>query len=279
MLLDDRAPEAARGRRAWTTSRSSTPSPSTRTTPRSPGGPARSSRWGGPDTREPYLRALIKALHAIDVQVIAGYEIVTKDKGTTPQSEAFTRWLAMASPSQIEAHANAIEAFFADRGLGIDGIGFDFEVNGLGARQADSLKLLFQKTSEAMAQRNGLVSYANAPFQEDGVSSMPFMRAQPFSLASQAPNLVARPMCFDDKTAASRGDVEGSVACALRKRKYRALARAKREQRDTGARVPPLKEGGGSIRRRPSSPSGWARPAGTRWRSGAARSSGRTGSA
>jgi hypothetical protein len=174
---------------------------------------------GFSNLREPYLRALIKALHAIDVQVIVGYEIVEKDKDRTDLGDSFTGWLASGSPQQIEDYANSIEAFFADRGLGIDGIGFDFEINSLGSKQADNLALLYQKTSEAMAHRNGIVSYANAPFQEDGVTTLAFMKVQPFALARRAPNILARPMCFGSKRSASFRDVESSIACALRRSK------------------------------------------------------------
>src|SRR5262249_37574676 len=87
--------------------------------------PAAKPKLREPYLREPYLRSLIKALHAIGVQVIAGYEIVESGKKRTPLGMKFTDWLAKASAEEIEKHATAIAAFFDDRGLDIDGIGFD----------------------------------------------------------------------------------------------------------------------------------------------------------
>ena len=42
------------------------------------------------------------------------------------------------------------------------------------------------------------------------------MKVQPFALAATAPNLLARPMCFDAVNSTSVPNIEASIACALR---------------------------------------------------------------
>ena len=182
---------------------------------------------GSADHREAYLRNLIDALHKIGVQVLVGFELVKptirrgqtltdSEKTLKANAQDFADWLHNASASEIEDYAHSIYAFFATKGLDIDGIGFDFEFDELGDAQKDNLALLYQKTSDAMAHRNGIVSYANAPFLEDGAGSHGFMRVQPFSIAATELNLLARPMCFDAVNSTKVADIEASIACALR---------------------------------------------------------------
>lgn len=182
---------------------------------------------GSADHREAYLRNLIDALHKIGVQVLVGFELVkatinrgqtltAAEKTTKANAQDFADWLRNASAAEIEDYAHSIYAFFATKGLDIDGVGFDFELDELGDAHKDNLALLYQKTSDAMAHRNGIVSYANAPFLEDGVTSHGFMRVQPFSIAASGPNLLARPMCFDAVNSTKVSDIEASIACALR---------------------------------------------------------------
>jgi hypothetical protein len=206
--------------------------------------PAKPPKWhdgfvvrgqAGEAHRRNYLAALIAALHP-KVQVIVGFEIVRatprKDK-TPPATEDekraaakdaalgavatdFAKWLEKATPDDIKNYARSIAAFFFSRGLDIDGVGYDFEFDQLTARHRDNLALLYRETSSAIAHRNGIVSYANAPFQQDGVSSNGFMQAQPYAIAASGLNLLARPMCFDGTSSTSLSGIEASIACALR---------------------------------------------------------------
>jgi hypothetical protein len=179
--------------------------------------------------REPYLRKLIDALHKMNVQVLAGYELVkaskklenltAADKMRNAHAQDFADWLLGASPSEIDDYARSINAFFETKGLDVDGVGFDFEFDELKETHKANLALLYQKTSEAIAHRNGIVSYANAPFLEDGVSQNGFTKAQPFSIAASGLNLLARPMCFDSTDSSSVSVIESSIACALRRPK------------------------------------------------------------
>jgi hypothetical protein len=195
---------------------------------------AKSPRWhrnflplGSPDHRETYLRKLIDAFHKMGAQVLAGYELVKgtkkpqdltdKDKQQNEYAQDFADWLINASPSEIDAYARSINNFFESRHLDIDGIGFDLEFDELKEVHRSNLGLLYQKTSDAMAHHNGIVSYANAPFVEDGVSQNGFMKAQPFALAAAGLNLIARPMCFDAAASTSISNIEASIACALRR--------------------------------------------------------------
>ena len=196
--------------------------------------------------RTNYLKGLVAALHP-DVQVIAGFEIVratpanesqaarekrrnamtqkqrdaedaaaSKDAALKELAADFAAWLLKASADDIKKYAQSINAFFESRGIDVDGIGYDFEFDGLDQSHSSNLALLYQETSRAVAHHNGLVSYANAPFQQDGVNSNAFMVPQPFAIARSELNLLARPMCFDGKTSSSVGDITASIACALR---------------------------------------------------------------
>jgi hypothetical protein len=177
--------------------------------------------------RTNYLKGLVAALHP-RVQVIAGFELVRgtpsdaqkkadrKDAALGASAADFANWLAGASPDDIKKYAQSINTFFESRGIDVDGIGYDFEFDQLTLRHKDNLALLYRETSRAVAHHNGLVSYANAPFKEDGVNSYGFMKVQPFALAATAPNLLARPMCFDAVNSTSVPNIEASIACALR---------------------------------------------------------------
>ena len=175
--------------------------------------------------RVTYLKNLIAALHP-KVQVIAGYELVraTPGKQAPTKNDAtmrdrvtdFAAWLRKATPDEIKKYAQSIREFFKSRGLDVDGVGYDFEFDQLTKAHRANLERLYVETSNAFADRNGLVSYANAPFKEDGVHSFGFMQAQPYAIAAQGRNLLARPMCFDAVNSTSVPDIEASVACALR---------------------------------------------------------------
>jgi hypothetical protein len=84
--------------------------------------------------------------------------------------------------------------------LPIDGIGFDLEINTLGERHAANLEILFYELATLLAQQNRILSYATAGFLNDGETTLSFMKAQPFRLAKIAPNIIARPMAYDDGT-------------------------------------------------------------------------------
>ena len=175
--------------------------------------------------RVTYLKNLIAALHP-KVQVIAGYELVraTPGKQAPPKNDAtmrdrvtdFAAWLLKATPDEIKKYAQSIREFFKSRGLDLDGVGYDFEFDQLRKAHRANLERLYVETSNAFADRNGLVSYANAPFKEDGVHSFGFMQSQPYAIAAQGRNLLARPMCFDAVKSTSVPDIEASIACALR---------------------------------------------------------------
>lgn len=204
-------------------------------TRRKPGDPPKPPIWdphfvvrGSSDeaVRVRYLKNLIAALHP-KVHVIAGFELVraTPDPAKAPSKKDaamrdrvtdFAAWLAKAAPDEIRTYAQSIREFFKSRGLDVDGVGYDFEFDQLSKAHRANLERLYVETSNAFADRNGLVSYANAPFKEDGAHSFGFMQAQPYAIAAQGRNLLARPMCFDAVNSTSVADIEASIACALR---------------------------------------------------------------
>lgn len=178
----------------------------------------RDHRPGGSEKRSAkYLAKVVNALHAHGIQVQAGWSSVDLKTGSSPYNRAWTKFLATATPGDIQTLAESALQFFASRGIDIDGIGFDFEINSLGVPQAANLALLYQKTAEVFRdhKRDAFVTYANAPFDQDGQGKPGFMNVQPFALARDVPNLFARPMCFDEHTI-SAGEIRKGVACAVR---------------------------------------------------------------
>ncbi len=188
---------------------------------------ARKPRWlngsipaGSAPHREAYMRKLIDSLHEMGVQVIAGFALVKKTgaQGNVKlDADDFASWLATASADEVEEYAASINHFFESRGLDVDGIGFDLEFDEIRDAQARNVALLYRKTGEAIAHHNGLLSYANAPFLKDGVHQYGFMKAQPYALATTGLNLLARPMCFGEKSFVDVPGIASTIACALRK--------------------------------------------------------------
>jgi hypothetical protein len=168
--------------------------------------------------RTTYLQQLTSEMHARNVQVIAGYELVTRGVGRTAEGDALIDWLNRATSAQIIAHAADIAAFFVNRGIPIDGIGFDFEVNGLRPSHTANLGLLFTETVKAMiaARPGSLVYYDTAPFRpRDGEGSTINMAALPYSLASAHPSLIARPMCYNG-VVLNKSQIDATIDVATR---------------------------------------------------------------
>ncbi|HEU4556725.1 MAG TPA: hypothetical protein VFS20_02710 [Longimicrobium sp.] len=163
-----------------------------------------------------------------------GQPLTPEDQKYKARAQDFANWLKHATPAEIEEYAVSINHFFESQKLDVDGIGFDIEIDEVRREHRDNLALLYRKTSEAMAHRNGLVSYANAPFLEDGVGHSA-MAAQPFSIAATAPNLLARPMCYDAVNSTPVPRIVQSIECALR------------PQRDLYDIDSPTPEGGGGL--------------------------------
>jgi hypothetical protein len=163
------------------------------------------------------------------VQVIVGWAAV--DKGPAIQHKDLVDFLSVATEAQIMTLANNVASFFFDEhGLDIDGVMFDFELNGLGpsdktppddkvvATQARNVRLLYRATANAISSRKGeaFVSYCNAPFKMDDEKVIQFMRVQTFDILENCPNLVARPMCFYVDTIPS-SEIRDSVKYAIAK--------------------------------------------------------------
>ena len=160
-----------------------------------------------------FSKAVIAAAHARGLQVLAGYEIVGTGKVNTAEGERFKAWIHKASPADVRAHADAIYQFlWVDRGLDFDGIGFDLEIAGL-SPPVENMRVLIHRMAELLAPDNRIVTYATATFTTDGQTAQEasHLRTQPFWLARDAPNIIARPMGYDG----GEGYHAQSIACAL----------------------------------------------------------------
>jgi len=172
---------------------------------------------GGEALRVDYLQKLTQEMHNRGAQVTAGYELVERGTSVSQRGTLFRRWLESATAEQVSKHAEDIVDFFVSRQIPIDGIGFDFELNGLGSAHASNLAVLFSETAKliASARPGAFVYYDTAPFQpKDGEGSSPNMEVLKYSLAKSPSNLIARPMCYNG-VVTSESRIEASINCAL----------------------------------------------------------------
>ena len=169
---------------------------------------------GNTNLRVPYLQDLVKKCHAANIQVGIGYAIVDRGNDVGELGKAFAAWLgdpqlndaaqqAAAREKKraaIAQHGQKILDFFQKQDINIDGITFDFECNSLRMQHKENMALFIQSTARAFAPYNKWVAYDNAPFlgQDGGdTTNTSSMRVQPYALCTGAPNLMARPMCYN----------------------------------------------------------------------------------
>jgi hypothetical protein len=181
---------------------------------------------GDATLRVPYLRQLCTELHNRNAQVLVGYAAVEKGSIANPANAPFLMWLRDASPAQVTQHARDIVDFFTKKGIDIDGIGFDFELNGLGAAHGANLTTLFSSTAAALDaykatgtdlyNRGTIVYYDTGPFQpNDGQGSTANLVVLNYAMANAAPNVIARPMCYNGSVTPTP-TISASIDCALR---------------------------------------------------------------
>lgn len=185
--------------------------------------------------RDEYIRTVVRELHTLGIQVLISYTIGTDGKpkpGATPKelqahaateryNQEFADWLFAMSDAQIEAHAKAIDDF-RER-YDADGIGFDFELDQLKYKHRHKLQHLIRTTAVYAQLRNAIVSYATAPFTDDGKATdiatlgnkFQALSIQPYALAKMERNIIARPMCFD-QTPFPTSAIEASLDYALK---------------------------------------------------------------
>ena len=170
---------------------------------------------GDASLRVSYLKGLITEIHNRKGQVIVGYARV--EKGSTPQpaNQPFLQWLAGASTAQVTQHGNDIVSFFTNQGIDIDGVGFDFELNGLGSAHAANLSTLFSTVAGAL-KSGGVVYYDTGPFQpNDGQGSTGNLTVLNYALSNVAANVIARPMCYNGSVTPKQ-TISDSIDCALK---------------------------------------------------------------
>ncbi len=175
--------------------------------------------------RADYVKTVVQELHKLGIQVLISYTIGTDGSGEAKGTKTFNRdfadWLLAMSDSQIDAHAKAIDDF-RER-FDADGIGFDFELDELKYKHRDKLQRLIRSTAKYAQLRNAIVSYATAPFTDDGKAtaiatlgdSFQALSIQPYALAKMEKNIIARPMCFD-KNPFPTSSIEASLEYALK---------------------------------------------------------------
>lgn len=177
------------------------------------------------EVRADYIKTVVEALHKLGIQVLISYTIGTDGAGDSAGTKGFNQdfadWLFAMTDAQIEAHAKAIDDF-RER-FGADGIGFDFELDELKYKHRAKLQHLIRTTAKYAALTNSVVSYATAPFTDDGKATaiatlgdkFQALSIQPYALAKMERNIIARPMCFD-QTPFPTSAIEASLEYALK---------------------------------------------------------------
>jgi hypothetical protein len=182
---------------------------------------------GDANLRVPYLQQLCTEMHNRNAQVLVGYALVEKGSTPNPANAPFLAWLENASSAQVTQHAQDIVDFFTKKGIDIDGIGFDFELNGLGRSSAHgtNLKTLFSSTAAALDaykaagtnvyNKGTIVYYDTGPFQpKDGQGSTANLVVLNYAMANAATNVIARPMCYNGSVTPA-STISDSIDCAL----------------------------------------------------------------
>lgn len=149
--------------------------------------------------QESYVSQISGLCHAMQLQCIAGFAVVESGATTTPKTQAFNRWLAAADAAALRGYAAEVASVVNK--YGFDGIGFDFELNGLGSapNHKDNFQTWITELANILAKDNKIVTYANGapvPPGKDG-DVISFMKVQPFALAKCAPNIIARSMMYN----------------------------------------------------------------------------------
>jgi hypothetical protein len=181
---------------------------------------------GDSNLRVPYLTQLCTEMHNRNAQVLVGYAVVEKGSVAKPANAPFLAWLRTASTAQVTQHAQDIVDFFTRKGIDIDGIGFDFELNGLGSAHGANLKTLFSATAAALDaykatgtnvyNKGTIVYYDTGPFQpNDGQGSTANLVVLNYAMANAATNVIARPMCYNGSVTPTH-TISDSIDCALR---------------------------------------------------------------
>lgn len=195
-----------------------------------------------------WMRDAIQFFHAHKIQVFAGYEIVTQDWNALPPpdlknaktqaeikkilddregkvkdmkvnrryGDAFVQWLSAkgTTMSDFEAHAKKLVGFFDDRGLDIDGISYDLEIDaknngkGLGPRHAPAIEALYLAVVRQLSLKERYLAFAAAP-----IPNATYMHEQPYTLGNII-NIIVRTMSYrvpSDKGQGSYGGSKGKT--------------------------------------------------------------------
>jgi hypothetical protein len=184
--------------------------------------------------RTDWMKDAIQFFHSHHIQVFAGYEIVIDEKPSPPKApesqppsakekeefekadkkykqgladverdrrvgDAFVLWLEGKgrTVSDFEEHAKKLVGFFDDRGLDIDGISYDLEIDGkhgglaLGSRHAKAIQALYLAVMHRLSVKERYLAFAAA-----GRHDSKIMQEQPYTLGNII-NILARTMSYE----------------------------------------------------------------------------------
>ena len=180
--------------------------------------------------RRARFEEVIDYAHARGIQVLVGFEAVDRGKVSVKKSDDFMAFVRQAverddkrlevlvenehheqecvpKTEVIQRFANAIVAFMltdpATR-LPWDGISFDLEIGLLGPRYRPVVRELYHRLHDHPQMQGKWVAYATFGYtarlkgRKGNPPGHEFMKTQLFELARGKPNIVARPMLYED---------------------------------------------------------------------------------
>ena len=148
------------------------------------------------DSSKQFIQKAVDACHENGIQLLVGYAIADEGSAIGGRSKLFTDWVNNPVGPTPEQHAADIMEFLNP--YAVDGIGFDLELNGLKAANAETMTRFYHALADLLAAKNQLLTIATgigAGGKEEGILGT--FRAQPFSIAKGKDNIIIRPMAYD----------------------------------------------------------------------------------
>ncbi len=146
-----------------------------------------------------FLPKAIDACHENGVQVTLGFSIADEGSVSGGAGKAFVDWLRNpVGPTLDQYAADIMEFVFEKNKANVDGLGFDVELNGLKAADADNFSAFYGKLADLLAAKKKFLHVATGiGVGGSETALLGTFRAQPFKLAKGHPNIIIRPMAYD----------------------------------------------------------------------------------
>jgi hypothetical protein len=148
------------------------------------------------------LQEAVDLCHANGIQLIGGYSLGEEGSMVSSRGKKFVEWLRNPYSPTFQQHAaDIMEILWGKKDWGLDGVGFDVELNGLRASDADNFCAFYGELAKLLAAKDKILTVATGVGiggADDERSLLGTFCAQPFRLALGHPNVIIRPMAYDN---------------------------------------------------------------------------------